>query len=308
MKVSNEVTVDSLGVDMRARDPAGEGRAVRDALEVYAVNGCLLARGLFDDADLEPIRRDIQRLIELRARFAKLDLPEETDGLRRFDDGFVAMSKVDRKHGAVIFDACRRLLPLHQLSVHPRLVALAKALMKTDVVIASDVKAIRVDHPREDKYLFDWHQDYPYVMDSEDAIVVWLPLHDVDQTNGCLKVAPGSRSVGLLPLHASDLRNRANNKQAFMRIADRSVVDRFPQIQVPVRAGDALVFNTLTLHASQANQSTRARWTAQIRFGNFAHDKAIARDWPGSLRDGSWFDDKHPEYIVNLEELRGRSS
>lgn len=299
------VSAQSVHVDFSDRSPDGRAAALEAACASYERHGCFLAKGLFDAQDLAPIRRDIGELIRLRMGKAGLQPQPEADRLSpRFDDGFVQMSRADRANGAAIFDACRRLLPLHALSVDPRLVGIAKALMRSEVIIASDIKAVRVDHPNEDTYLFDYHQDYPYVMDSEDAIVVWMPLHDVDEANGCLSVALGSHKLGLLKVRLNDLRNRSNNKQKFMQIADPSVVERFARVRVPASYGDALVFSTMLLHASGANLSSRARWTAQLRFGNFAHPQAVARDWPGSLRDGSWFDQKHAEYIVNLDEFR----
>jgi hypothetical protein len=242
-------------------------------------------------------------LIQLRSQSKNIKLKPEKDGITRFDDGFLEMAGIDRKSGAAIFDACRRLLPVHVLSVDSRLINIAKRMMKNDLVIASDVKAVRIDYPDEAKYLFDWHQDYPYIMDSEDAVVFWIPLQDVDDRNGALKVAVGSSKLGLMKLRISDFRNKQNNKQQFMEIVEKDKVNDFPQISVPASIGDVLVFSTMTLHASQPNVSTRARWTAQIRFGNFSNPKSVERDWPGSLRDGSWFDEKHPEYVVNLEEL-----
>lgn len=266
----------------------------------YHRHGCALLKGLFTPDDLLPTQKYIERLVGLRAQHAQL--VSDATAKDRFDDGFLALNQQDRHHGSVIFDACRRLLPLHVLSVDPRLIAIAQALMETETIIASDVKAIRVDQPDEDKYLFNWHQDYPFIMDSEDAIVFWIPLHDVDDHNGCLRVAVGSHKLGILPMRVNDKRNAQNNKQKFMEIATPSCVDDFPQITVPAELGDVLVFSTLTMHCSQPNRSQHTRWTAQIRFGNFCHPNAVKRDWPGSLRDGSWFDEKHPEYIVNPDD------
>lgn len=299
----SDFTLDDLSVDYSSRDAAARSAADDQAKVVYREHGCFLAKGLLSATQTDPVLEYIRRLIDLRLRSARIVPEPESDGQRRFDDGFLQLSRADRSHGGAIFDAGRRLLPLHQLSVDPDLIHLAAKLMGTETMIASDVKAVRVDHPREDRYLFDWHQDYPYIMDSEDAVVFWLPLQDVDETNGCLRVAPGTHQLGLLDMHIHDFRNQQNNKQKFMEIADPSVVEQYPQVSAPAKLGDVLVFSTMTLHASQANTSSRARWTAQIRFGNFEHPGAVARKWPGSLRDGSWFDEQHPERVVNLDQF-----
>ncbi len=293
------ITADSLRVDFAG----GNADALDLAKQTFQRYGCCLVNGLLTSEDFEPIHDYLRQLIQLRMQHAGVTAKPDVDGQRRFDDGFLQLTQADRHHAEVIFDACRRLLPLHMLSVDERLVNLAQQLINGNLIMASGGGAIRIDHPNETKYLFKWHQDYPYIMDSEDAVVFWIPMHDINHENGCLNLAPGSHNLGLLPLRIHDLRNSTNNKQGFMEIADPAVADRFPQIEVPMKAGDILAFSTLALHASGRNTSSRARWTAQIRFGNFAERKSIRRDWPGGLRDGSWFDEKHPEYVVNLKEL-----
>jgi hypothetical protein len=66
--------------------------------------------------------------------------------------------------------------------------------------------------------------------------------------------------------------------------------------------GDVLVLNSLLLHASNTNRSTRTRWTIQYRYGNFEEERAIAKNWPGVMNLGREFDKTHPEYVANLRE------
>jgi hypothetical protein len=272
--------------------------ALADAARIYEVNGCFLAKGLFSEGELDPIREDIARLIGAQTSSVGLPLEKTVAANAAFDDGIVELARHDRRAVGRIFDACRRLLPVHQVSVDERLISISKHLMDTELVAASDIKAVRIDLPEESKYLFDWHQDYPYVMDSLDAVVFWIPLHDVDETNGALWIAPGTHKLGLQRLALDDPDNAANNKQKMMHIADLSFMDRFDKVRVPVAYGDVLVFSTLALHASGPNSSNKARFTLQVRFGNFLDSNAIEKGWPGSMRDGSVFHKLHPEFIV----------
>lgn len=227
----------------------------------------------------------------------------ETDGQSRFDHGFVQLNQLDRKHGSVIFDASRRLTPIHQVSVQPKLLDISRALMNTDTLMCCEHKPVRIDQPSEDTYLFDWHQDFPFIMDLEDSIVYWIPLHDVDNDNGCLIVAPGSHKLGVMPMNVRDPQNRGDNKSRTMHIKDLSPLEQFEHYTVPMHKGDVLVFSTLLLHRSQANMTTRSRWTLQIRYGNYEYAKAVGRDWTGTLRDGGWLGDRHPEYVSsNVKE------
>lgn len=287
-----------LEVDFGAcrADPDALTSAIGRARGSFETTGCFLARRLFATEELDPTRRALQRLIELRMRHALVPREQEADGQQRFDDGFLALCCADRSHGGVIYRASRRLLPAHQLSVHPRLVAIAAALMDTQTVIASDDKSIRIDHPGEDTYLFGWHQDYPYIMDSKDAVVFWIPLQDVDESNGCLRVALGSHRLGLLPQRVLDPENQGNNRSRVLDFVTEDEVSQFERVSLPISFGDALVFSTLTLHSSQRNQSSRARWTLQFRFGNYENPDAVARGWPGTHREAS-FQASHPDLV-----------
>jgi Phytanoyl-CoA dioxygenase (PhyH) len=119
-----------------------------------------------------------------------------------------------------------------------------------------------------------------------------------NERNGCLTVAPGSHSGGLRKLNLVDPYNKNNNKQKMLEIADQGALAALPKVKVPAQLGDALIFSTMLLHASGPNLSDRIRFTLQVRFGNFLHPVAIEKGWPGSMRDGSIFQEKHPEYIA----------
>lgn len=285
-------------------DPTTQAAADSQAKSLLAEQGGFVARGLFEKDALGAARQDIQRLIQLRCNHARLTPEPESDNQTRFDDGFIAMNRASRAHGGVIYDACRRLMPVHHLATHFALQRLSKRLMSTETLIACTLNAVRIDHPNEDKYLFLWHQDYPYIQDSEDGLVYWIPLHDVDEENGCLRLALGSHKRGVLPVRVTDPGNKNRNGARTIELADEAIAESFPQVSVPVRAGEVLVFSTLMLHRSQPNRSARARWTLQIRHGNFEHPQAIARNWPGGMIENVGFEQSHPEYVANLDALR----
>jgi hypothetical protein len=77
-------TVPELGVADLTVDhssPAGDPAAADErARRLYAEHGCFLAKGLLDEAMLEPSRRVIRKLIALRLH--ALGLPEEPPNSR----------------------------------------------------------------------------------------------------------------------------------------------------------------------------------------------------------------------------------
>jgi ectoine hydroxylase-related dioxygenase (phytanoyl-CoA dioxygenase family) len=194
-----------------------------------------------------------------------------------------------------------RTLALKQIGWDARLVRLSRLLMATETVMASDLGALQVHLPNDPRNLCPWHQDYPYVRDSEDGVIYWIPLQAPEAPACGLQIAPGSHRLGVLPLLGYRL---GPGGERPMRIANLSVLDRFPQLTVSADAGDVLVFSTLLLHASALYRSDRIRWTVQVRHGNFEYPQAVARGWPATrpaTRFGP-FEETHPEYYLGTLE------
>jgi len=294
------VDVESLAVDFSGHTAEELEASVARAAPIYAEYGVFLARGMFTAHDYAPIHRDLRRLIELKMRQTGIEEEPESDGLSRFDDGFTQLNRASREYGGTIYNAARRVTPVNELAVHPKLTGVARGLMNSETLISNGIIAVRTDQPNEDTFLFEWHQDYPFIQDSEDGVVFWLALHDVDETNGWLRLIPGSHKLGVLPVNVTDPQGAGASRAHSMEIADTSVADSMAALNAPVPMGDVLVFNTLLLHASNPNRSTRTRWTIQYRYGNFENERALAKNWPGAMNYGRGFERTHPEYVANL--------
>ncbi len=286
------VTADSLHVDF----DSGLDSAWPKARALYDAWGCFVADRLLVD-ELEPIRRDTGRLIDLAMKQA--GCTSRRDPPPRFDDGFAALDEASPAAAAAVFAACRRLTSVHRLSVNAKLVELSQRLMGTDMVISSPYKPVRVDYDRREGFLLPWHQDYPYAQDSLDALVYWIPLQAVDDRNGCVMIAPGSHRSGVFPVDVEEPSPRGNGIKG-LRLADPQVFTSFPTVSVPMNAGDVLVFSSLLLHRSQPNDTDAARWTLQIRHGNFEHPVAIEKLWPRGHFERHWFDETHPEHVSRV--------
>lgn len=95
-----------------------------------------------------------------------------------------------------------------------------------------------------------YHQDWTY---TDERVVrpvfLWCPLVDVDDDNGALRVIPGSQTW-------TDHIRPSRSEIASEHIQD----DLGPAgIVVPMRAGDALLFDPALLHGSGPNRSDQPR-------------------------------------------------
>ena len=96
-----------------------------------------------------------------------------------------------------------------------------------------------------------YHQDrvLGYHIDDGAAMVgLWLALDPADEENGCLRFLPGSHKVRLTRDDFAWMEERALSGQLM------------EEVLVPADPGDAILLNSLILHASEPNRSGRNRW------------------------------------------------
>jgi ectoine hydroxylase-related dioxygenase (phytanoyl-CoA dioxygenase family) len=107
-----------------------------------------------------------------------------------------------------------------------------------------------------------WHQDSPYwppLEPKDQQITAWVALDDVDESNGCMSMVPGSHRWG--------------NQIEFLHTIES--FDAMPSefdghaIEVrtcPVRAGEVHYHHSLAWHGSRANTSDRPRRAIALHF------------------------------------------
>jgi len=152
--------------------------------------------------------------------------------------------------------------------VHPVLDELIRdARITTPCAQLLGVDALRFWHdqvfakPPRHPGVVPWHQDYSYWTRTAPAchITCNLMLDDADEESGCLQFVPGSHRWGLLPRIPFDapieaIREHLPHGASWQPVA------------VPVRAGQATIHHSYTLHGSAQNRSARWRRAAVCNY------------------------------------------
>jgi ectoine hydroxylase-related dioxygenase (phytanoyl-CoA dioxygenase family) len=271
-------------------------------------DGYLVLRGALEvERDIEPIRRDLDRLIRLSAAEYSVKLDQAAD----FDACFLELIRQRPDANSVIYDAAKNLVPFVRLTVHSTIEAIARELRGSDFVGSASLgQGIRIDRPHEMRHLLPWHQDFPYQLRSADGIVFWIPLVSITPDMGPVELCIGSHRLGALPLEAaSDLADAAVQEGVYdaLRIRDEAeLVARFKHVAVTVEPGDVLVFDFLSIHRSGHNVSQRTRWTAQIRYFNFLEEFGRQSGWRGSFKAGKTVSEVNESLKKVLRNRDGR--
>lgn len=290
MPVSNYI--DEFGIFYKDRHFS------QDCLKHYLKEGWVLLKDFYSFTDdLLPIHKNVNQLIKVKCK--ELGLPFKGDIESPIcNEAFLAICRKNRAKAGEIYRATRHLSSTHKLLQKLENLRLAEFLMGSKNLNLIPYVPLRIDIKGEEKYLFDWHQDFPYTQGSTDGIVSWAPLFDVVSGEGGIKFIPQSHHRGILPVIVSDKNNTNANGAHTIRLAGLENFNDEQSYTIDVKAGDALVFSTLLLHKSIRLNSTKIRWTTQLRYANFDQKEASQKGWPGGMIEGSWFEDIYPEYVV----------
>lgn len=114
-----------------------------------------------------------------------------------------------------------------------------------------------------------WHQDNGVVTadaDETETITVWLPLTRATLENGCMVVSPRHHREGLLPHCHNDTTAVNRNGGVGLHIPDAYLAAPEEEVPLPMEAGDILLMNRRTPHASLKNASDHVRWSFDFRY------------------------------------------
>jgi hypothetical protein len=104
------------------------------------------------------------------------------------------------------------------------------------------------------------HQDWTYVHETLYASYnIWIPLLDVNHSNGCMTVLPKSHNIRL----------SHRPSPFYPNIFEKVMTEAKSQmIEIPMKAGEAIIFNHATLHGSVPNISGKKRPNAVVGIYN----------------------------------------
>ncbi|MCT7328561.1 phytanoyl-CoA dioxygenase family protein [Ralstonia mojiangensis] len=269
-------------------------------IETFQRDGLLILRDFYAPSQIEPIQRAIYDIIGLVIDKYRLDIDRAPFAPERFDDGYQAVIKANRKYGAEVYDAVKQIPAFVRLLGDERHEQLVRSVRPGALPgIAHAGSGIRIDNPREEKFRANWHQEYPAQLRSLDGVVFWSPLVEITPEIGPVEFCPGSHVEGPLPVFSADPDNAGKQGAYALLIKDEaSYLARYPHVQPLTKPGDLVMVDFLVLHASGHNTSQRSRWSMQFRYFNFCEPTGRSHGWKGSYANGVDFRTVHPELSV----------
>lgn len=173
----------------------------------------------------------------------------------RYADAALAASERLRSHRSdAVFDqhvnVWRDDETLRELTLHPRIAAIAGRLAGLPVRLWHDQVLIKAPH---NERATEFHQDQPYWPHegSRPALSAWVALVDVPVERGCMTFIPGSQRLRDLSAQALEVEGDLFEHAPDLRWA--------PRVTIPLQAGDLTFHDARCGHMATPNLTDEPR-------------------------------------------------
>ena len=253
--------------------------------------------GLLSEEDLAPVQQAVANAVDHIARrlYAEgkiKDLHEDAPFSRRLIEIHSGLAKESMGWNREVFSEA-----VYDLCAHPAVLDMAESLLGSTEITTNGDYWVRTKLPEEQLTTLPWHQDSDYYGAQTEPLhilSIWMPLVDVDETNGCMQFIPGSHKWGLLP----------TERQGHHLVPTEDVEARGRVEMLPMTVGDAVAFRNLTFHRSSMNNSDAIRWSIDLRYSV----TGTPLDWLAKmgLHGFAARSRQHPESVDSWEIWRAR--
>lgn len=217
----------------------------------FEEEGYLVVENVLSEEELETCAAEIHRLHQVTAQLEATDDPDlkhfqrEPYAKEKQQNGLPVLRKIEQTRDfSLVFK---------DLAAHPKLVDVIQHLIGQDLLLFRSTLMLK---PALHGSAHAFHQDSAYwPMDPPSLVTVSIALTASTSQNGCIQVIPKSHKWGM-----KDWGLIAQNTDKAQ--ANRDDVDTSGAIEVPLKAGSAVMFHSLTVHGSGPNKSPDARHTA----------------------------------------------
>ncbi len=228
-------------------DLAADGNALRETL---ARDGYLFIRGLLPIATIQDVRG---RLLAKAAAGGWLDPAHPIEaGIANP----AAACKDPEERYMQVFRGLWADESLHRLRTHPRVIDLFGRIFG-EPALAHPMFVQRNIFPRTDRFEFTTgvHQDRVHIGGAT-SYALWVPLGDCPREKGALAVAAGSHTEGILETKVG---SGAGGMDISVPVPGTWLTGSF-------KAGDALIFQDVTVHKALPNRSREIRMSFDARY------------------------------------------
>ena len=231
--------------------------------EKFRENGYSIAKSIISEKEINAVLETIFRIYFKYNPSSKLRDLQEPWNSDLFHEEIIKFRKSDPKRFSLLYDSTQTSVSVMELLTSELIAKYSANLLDTknnELCITEGM--IRMDAPGDKRNIAGWHQEISYLRNN--GLVIWIPLSDITPDLGPLQVCPKSHHEGELKVVQNknlpgDVSTVSVDEVAPEYIAKYSIMD------VEIKKGDVLFFDTELFHRSGVNTSNRMRFSCQVR-------------------------------------------
>ena len=231
--------------------------------EKFRERGYFIAKSIISEKKINAVLETIFRIYFKYNPSSKLRDLQEPWNSDLFHEEIIKFRKSDPKRFSLLYDSTQTSASIMELLTSELIAKYSASLLDTknnELCITEGM--IRMDAPGDKRNIAGWHQEISYLRNN--GLVIWIPLSDITPDLGPLQVCPKSHHEGELKVVQNknlpgDVSTVSVDEVAPEYIAKYSIMD------VEIKKGDVLFFDTELFHRSGVNTSNRMRFSCQVR-------------------------------------------
>jgi len=211
-------------------------------------HGYALIRNLLPTSEIEPLLTEIAAILHAVGWIDGDPAGRRAIPSAACADGEPAYKEVNH----LVFS----LESFHRFPHQPILMDLMKLFAGPELFIHPK-SAARLIFPNFARAIVHAHQDHTAVAGDSESFTAWIPLHDCPLDMGPLRILDGSHRFGPQPTEEATGYIQPGAERGDAWVAGE------------LRAGDVLIFHSLTVHEALPNLSGQLRISLDCRFQNY---------------------------------------
>ena len=231
-------------------------------IDFFNENGFVIIDNFFNTEELSNFESSLHYLIKGKLEIASKNNPnllldEYNNSI--FDDDLIKLEELDHQYIADIYDTISQVPEFLQLITKKETTEYINQLLKRDSKkpLYTFTCRCRIDPPNDDRRQTKWHQEVFYTIPKSNFLQTWAPLvNDADASNGSIQVCVGSHKEGIAK-QSWDMEKGGANPF----VIDEDVVKKYKIMDVEMKKGQFMIFNSRLFHRSGTNSSNKVRYS-----------------------------------------------
>lgn len=231
-------------------------------IDLFNQNGFIILDNFFSSEELKNfenileylIRRDLKKVLDIDPDFSITDYDNSI-----FNNGLIKLEEINHQYIADIYDTISQVPEFLRLITKKETTEYINQLLKRNLKkpLYTFTCRCRIDPPNDDRRKTKWHQEVFYTIPKSNFLQTWAPLvNDADVNNGTLQVCVGSHKEGIAK-QSWDMEKGGANPF----VIDENVVEKYKIMDVEIKKGQFMIFNSRLFHRSGNNLSNKVRYS-----------------------------------------------